>query len=506
MTFNLANPVFESSRRWAARPALWVGRQEISYSELAALGQRIARWLTDGAARPQGYVAILASRSLMAYAGVVGSCWAGDAYVPLNPQLPEEQLVRLLRVVQPVAIIADEAGLKGMTARVRESCRARLLTGFQELPEHDPHDRPRPMQAEDVAYMIFTSGSTGVPKGVMVPFRAVFQFIASMQQIYGFVPGDRFSQAFNLTFDVSVHDMFVAWNAGASVHVPPATQLMAPLKFIQERELTVWGSVPSTLVFMERMKMLPPGAFPSLRYSIFAGEPLPVRSAQAWQQAAPNSVIDNQYGPTECCVFSTMQRLTEPLNVTPQRGVVAIGKPLPGFKAGVLDESGSFLSPGQHGELVLTGPQVAIGYFQDAQRTAERFPVIDGQIWYRTGDQVYEDDSGAYHHLGRIDAQVKILGHRVELGEIEAHLGEICRSDAVAAVAWPVDHGSASGIVAFHCGEGLSPQQVRDAMTLRVPRYMVPKQVRRLENLPLTPNGKIDRKTLVEMLEKEQQN
>ncbi len=503
MSFNLANPLFEHSRRHGKRPAAWIAGDEISYSELAALAQRIARWLTNGAARPQGYVAILASRGVMAYAGVLGACWAGDAYVPLNPELPEEQLARLLHIVEPVAVIVDDAGRKALSARVREASNARVLTGFHELPAFDPHDQPRTMQAEDLAYMIFTSGSTGVPKGVMVPARAVFHLITSLQQIYGFKHEDRFSQAYNLSFDGSVHDIFTAWNAGASVNVVPATQLMAPLKFIQERQLTVWASVPSTAVFLERMKMLYPGAFPTLRYSILAGEPLPVRSAQAWQQAAPNSVVDNLYGPTECCVFSTMERLSDPVNVTPQRGVVAIGKPLPGFKAAVFSESRCSLPRGSQGELALTGPQVALGYFKDAERTADRFPVIDGQVWYRTGDLVYQDDSAAYHHLGRIDAQVKILGHRVELGEVEAHLSEICGSDSVAAVAWPINHGSASGIVAFHCTDGFLPQEIRDAMTLRVPRYMVPQQVRQLANLPLTPNGKIDRKALVEMLESE---
>src|SRR5579859_4999102 len=338
MSFNLANPLFEHSRRHGKRPAAWIAGDEISYSELAALAQRIARWLTNGAARPQGYVAILASRGVMAYAGVLGACWAGDAYVPLNPELPEEQLARLLHIVEPVAVIVDDAGRKALSARVREASNARVLTGFHQLPAFDPHDQPRTMQAEDLAYMIFTSGSTGVPKGVMVPARAVFHLITSLQQIYGFQHEDRFSQAYNLSFDGSVHDIFAAWNAGASVNVVPATQLMAPLKFIQERQLTVWASVPSTAVFLERMKMLYPGAFPTLRYSILAGEPLPVRSAQAWQQAAPNSVVDNLYGPTECCVFSTMERLSDPVNVTPQRGVVAIGKPLPGFKAAVFSE------------------------------------------------------------------------------------------------------------------------------------------------------------------------
>lgn len=247
--------------------------------------------------------------------------------------------------------------------------------------------------------------------------------------------------------------------------------------------------------------MLAPGAFPSLRYTIFSGEPLPLRSALAWQKAAPNSVVDNILGHTECCCFSTLERLSDPPNVTAKLGLVAVGKPLPGFEAAVFDKACHPLPPGEEGELALAGPQVAQGYFQDQERTAARFPRIDGKVWYRTGDLVVVDQSGSLHHLGRIDNQVKVLGHRIELGEVESHLSAICGTDAVAAVAWPVEHGSARGIAAFHTTEGLSAQEIRDKMTLIVPRYMVPQQVRRLERIPLTEQGKIDRASLRAMLD-----
>ena len=501
MNYNLAAPMFRHSMTQGSRLAVSVGGREVSYAELAALAQRVARWITAGTSRPRGFVGVLASRSVEAYAGVLGTCWSGNAYVPLNPQLPEERLAQLLGIIQPVAVVVDDAGRETLSARVREACAAPILSNLEELPPFDPGDRPCEVGAEDVGYMIFTSGSTGVPKGVLVPNRAVHHLVSALQEVYGFGPEDRFSKAYNLSFDGSIHDMFTAWHVGGSVHPVPAQMLMAPMKFIQERRLTVWASVPSTAVFMERLRMLQPGAFPSLRCTIFSGEPLPLRSALAWQQAAPNSVVDNICGHTECCCFSTLERLTDSPNVTPKRGLVAIGKPLPGFEAAVFDESCRPLGSGQEGELALAGPQVALGYFGDAERTAARFPVIDGKVWYRTGDLVYREESGIYHHLGRVDHQVKIRGHRVELGEVEAHLAEICGSDSVAAVAWPVDHGSARGVVAFHCVQGLAPEDVRDALMRRIPRYAVPQQVLRLTDIPLTPNGKIDRKLLVEMLE-----
>ena len=194
-------------------------------------------------------------------------------------------------------------------------------------------------------------------------------------------------------------------------------------------------------------------------------------------------------------MFSTLERVSL---ITPNRGLVAIGKPLPGFEAAVFDEACTCLPPGQEGELALSGPQLAKGYFQDPERTAARFPVINGKTWYRTGDLVCQDESGIYHHLGRIDRQIKILGHRVELGEIElgASLDWIrwLRSGP-----WT---RSARGIVAFHCTETRSTQEIRDAMLQRVPRYAVPTQVLRLPTMPLTTNGKVDRAALIEVLER----
>jgi non-ribosomal peptide synthetase component F len=271
LKYNLSSGVLERSlTTGGSRLAAHAGGLDITYIELSSLAQRVASWLTAGPPRAPRFVGVLASRSMMAYAGVLGTCWAGDAYVPLSPKLPEERLAQLIDVIQPVALIVDEAGLKALTGRARDAAPVRVLTSVDDLPAHDPGDRPREVEPEDIAYMIFTSGSTGVPKGVPVPNRAVQSLVESMRQIYQFRPEDRFSKASNLSFDVSVHEMFTAWSVGASVNAVPASQLMAPLKFIQERAITVWGSTPSTAVFMEEMRMLRPGAMPSLRIPLNA--------------------------------------------------------------------------------------------------------------------------------------------------------------------------------------------------------------------------------------------
>jgi len=518
-TFNLAQPFYENSVTNSQGLALFVGEMRFSYGELANLARRISGWLGLKSGKVPGKVGILASRTLEAYAGVLGTVWSGAAYVPINPRTPEDRLIRILRMMELDALIADQAGLDLLSDRVLERAPSRILLGagakpsqsalgFQgisfeslaELADEGP-DQPVTVAEDALAYIIFTSGTTGTPKGIMIETGSLAQFSGVVQDRCGFRPTDRVSQVAELTFDNSVLDLFVTWAAGAGLYVVPASQLMAPAKFIRDHELTIWFSVPSTACFMERMKMLKPGAFPSLRCSIFAGEALPIASAQAWQIAAPNSVVENFYGPTEVTVVCTAQRLEDPPNVTRNRGSLAIGKPFPGIQAGIVDASLNCLPSGEEGELVVSGRQVARGYYQDPELTAARFPTLQGRRWYRTGDQAYQDSSAAFHHLGRIDNQVKILGNRVELEEVEAHLREIIGTDLVAAVAWPLADGRATGISAFHCAAGVTLADVREGMKKLVPAYMIPLQVHHLDALPLGPTGKIDRRALVRLLD-----
>jgi amino acid adenylation domain-containing protein len=518
MSTNLALSFFNNARNHPQRLALSVNQRDFAYGELAEVVERIAGWLQSRSADQVKLVGILASRNWAAYAGLLGACWAGAAYVPLNPDWPERRLLGILERTELDALVVDDRGLKLLTAQVLKQSPKHILApgstsfslgtspacariaGFDALPPPDHHHLPRTLGEDDLAYIMFTSGTTGSPKGVMVSTGNVSAFLAAMQEVYPFGSQDRVSQTYDLTFDPSVLDMFTTWSSGASLHVVPAGQLMGPSRFIRERELTCWFSVPSTIAFMQNMKMLTPGAFPSVRYSIFCGEPLPVSSAELWQRAAPNSVIDNLYGPTEATVVCIGQSCAEPIVVTESRGTVAIGKPLGGMDAAIVDASLTFLAPGEKGELALSGKQVARGYFKDPQKTAERFPSIDGRVWYLTGDLAYQDADGRFHHLGRTDNQVKVLGNRVELEDVEAHLREVCGVDSVAAVAWPITNGSAGGIVAFVGGSTLTAAEIRERIQRRVPKYMVPTEVRFLLRLPLSASGKTDRKTLAAML------
>jgi non-ribosomal peptide synthetase component F len=195
------------------------------------------------------------------------------------------------------------------------------------------------MPGEALAYLMFTSGTTGTPKGVMVTAANLHHFAMVMQQRYQIGPGDRLSRASEITFDLSVFDIFVGLGNGAAVCVVPQAQRLAPARFIRERRLTVWFSVPSVATALQQLKMLKPGSLSQLRWSLFCGELLPVAVAAAWQAAAPNSVVENLYGPTEATVSCLLQRVPADITaagaVTANRGIVAIGRPNPGMRAAV---------------------------------------------------------------------------------------------------------------------------------------------------------------------------
>jgi len=520
MNLNLAHGFYESCVHFPDHLALSVGNQGLSYIQLCRLVQPLAGWLRCNARSAAPRVGILASRSLSTYISILGTCWAGGVYVPMSVNLPEDRLTQLLGRVQADALVVDAESMPLLSQRVLPHCPLLILSpelatsvvmphrpnakiaGRDALPAFDPRDQPVPVKSEDLAYIIFTSGTTGIPKGVMITASAVAHFVSVMQGRYALEPSDRVAGMTETTFDISVFDMFVTWSCGGSLHVVPSTQLMAPAGFVRDRKCTVIFTVPSVISGMRRMKMLRAGLMPTLRYSLFAGEPLPVTSAQVWKEAAHNSVVDDLFGPTEATVVCIGQRFFGPENATPNRGVVAIGVPFPGMEAAIGGSSLQFLADGEQGELLLGGPQLSSGYFREDNLTSGSFPVLGGKRWYRTGDLAYRDSAGTFHHLGRIDNQVKVRGLRVELEEVEAYLREICGTDSVAAVAWPVDHGSANGIVAFVGGQiGMDDPDVTRRIKSRLPSYMVPSTIHRIDSLPLNANGKVNRKELVALLD-----
>src|SRR5438552_3456210 len=491
-----------SCQQFPDRSAISVAGHEVSYAELGQRAKRLAATLQREA--PEAAVpltAVFAYRSETAYAGVLACLMAGHGYVPLNRTFPvgrtrlmlerslchsviidagsESQLDELLRglTVQLVLLCPDRSDTSELAAKFP----AHRVLGTNDFAPAQQWQLPD-VSVNSIAYLLFTSGSTGQPKGVMVSHANVIHYVDYVTNRYDYTSDDRVSQTFDLTFDLSAHDMFVAWENGACLCCPTQKQLIKPGGFINDARLTAWFSVPSTAVFMRRLGVLKPGLYPGLRLSLFCGEALPLEIAREWASAAPNSVIENIYGPTELTIACTAYRwddVNSPAEC--EQGIVPIGELFEDMHALIVDEQVREVEEGSDGELLMTGPQLSLGYWQDEQRTKSAFvPVTkDERTYYRTGDRVRRagrDKPLVY--LGRLDNQIKILGHRVELGEVEAVIREISGVAGVVALGWPRTGSGADAIEVFLETNAFDKQELINRLKTRLRPYMVPRGIR----------------------------
>ncbi len=491
-------------RQWPDQLALEVADHRLTYRELADAADRLAALVL--AARPgrPRRVGVLAGRSLTAYAGYLAALRAGATVVPLNPSFPTARLALLCAQAGVDVVITDvevPAGLPAETAVVDLCDDTPLRPGAGPVPVVDAAPA-----STGVAYLLFTSGSTGVPKGVPVTHANTVEYLDLSIARYGAGPGCRFSQTFDLTFDPSVFDLFVAWGSGATVVVPRRDELMAPVDFVNRRGITHWYSVPWFAAMADRLGLLTPNAMPGLRWSLFIGDRLTLDEAGAWQRAAPGSTVENTYGPTELTVSCTTYRLPAERDAWPvtANGTVPIGDAYPHLEAVVLDENGH---PADDGELCVRGPQRFAGYLDPADnagrflswdghtsRTYDGTGPLDETHWYRTGDRVRAGATGLVH-IGRLDHQVKVQGYRIELGEIEALVRAHDSVDDAIVLAVPARLGGLE-IVAAVTGPGVRTADLTSSLCTQLPRYMVPARIKHLPSLPLNDSRKIDRRRL----------
>jgi len=491
-----------SAERHANAPALEVGGERLTYGELDELAARAASAVSAAAGGRARAVGLRCSRSVAAYAGYLGALRAGAAVVPLSPALPVARSLAMCRAAGVAVVVADDAGA---AEPLDEAVPLVRLTGtsWRSRPAEAPAPPPDPAGPDDVAYVLFTSGTTARPKGVPIRHRQLAEYLAFSIDRYRVGPGCRLSQTFELSFDPSVFDLFVAWGAGATVVVPRPEEVLTPARFVTGRGISHWFSVPSVIPLARRLRGLPPGAMPGLRWGLFAGEPLTLDQAAAWAAAAPAAVVENLYGPTELTITCTAYRLPRASDRWPGtvNGTVPIGRPLPHLEGVVLTGEGA---PGVEGELCVRGPQRFDGYLHRADDDGRFLRLREGigapappprtsDDWYRTGDRVRWED-GELVHLGRTDDQVKVGGYRVEPAEVECVLREHAGADEVVVLAVDAGAGRAE-LRGFYTGPGSEREILRHARR-RLPSYLVPARLLHLSELPLNPNGKVDRNRL----------
>jgi amino acid adenylation domain-containing protein len=500
--------------------ALVLGDETMTYGELETAANRLAHALVEQGCKPGDRVGVLAAKTPWTIAALIAVMRAGAAYVPVDSASPPARVARIVRAAEPTLLLADATATALVDGLVEEGlgdlavgALAEPLAGqrfasvfarddLASLPAQAPTES---IQREtDLAHLLFTSGSTGVPKGVMISHANVVAFVEWALRHFGTRAGDRVSGHPPLHFDLSTFDIYATLAAGAELHLVPAALGLDPkgtARFIRDRELTQWFSVPSVLTYLARFDAVAQDDFPSLERLLWCGEVLPTPVLAHWMRRLPRVRFTNLYGPTEATIASSYYDVPEvPLD---ESVPVPIGLPCDGESLVVLD--GDTPAPvGGIGELYIGGVGLSPGYWRDEEKTAAAFradPSDPTQRIYRTGDLARVDDGGIVHFLGRTDSQIKSRGYRIELGEIEAAVNTVAGVRECAVVG--VDTGGFEGTTiccAYSVVDGaeLPAADLRRHITTLIPRYMLPARWDVLDALPTNVNGKIDRPALRE--------
>ncbi|MBW8813475.1 MAG: amino acid adenylation domain-containing protein [Caulobacterales bacterium] len=482
-------------QRHGAEIALEIGREAYTYGDLWARAQAFADAQRDvlGA---DGAVGILPQRSLEAYVGVLGAVIARRPYVSLNMKFPLARQLHIARESRCRVIVAD-----GETAPRR----LELMAGLEASSRSGASEPPaRAAQGgQSPVYYMFTSGTTGRPKGVEVMRDNLAAYLRTIDDVVKLPIGARCSQFFELSFDVSVHDMFYTWFAGGVLCPMGPEDGANMVAFAKARRIDCWYSVPSAIALADRNGWLAPNALPDLRYCLFAGEALSVGLAKQWLAACPKAMGFNLYGPTEGTITITARAFGADDLETWTHASVPIGVANPGGEVVLVAEHGKVEPNPERGELWIGGPQVVAGYVNNPEETQRRFvehsfPGFASRRWYRTGDLVERAADGDLVFLSRIDDQVKVRGYRIELLEVEEAVRAAAGTREVAVAPWPTNEaGGADGLVAFVVGASVSDERIVAACEEVLPVYMAPSRIVRVEQLLLNQNGKVDRKALV---------
>jgi len=464
--------------------------QKISYGDLNDRASRLAFFLQENGAEKEEVIALMLHRSIEMMVGLYGILKSGCAYLPIDPEYPQDRINYMLENSNAKILITDD----GLRKRVSNSKMEIINIYESKIFENQTLNLKKDF-SKNLAYLIYTSGSTGIPKGIMVEHKNVVNFITGVTNKISFESGKTILSLTTISFDIFVLETLLALSKGLRVVLGSPEEQMDPAKMVEavhKHNVEMLQFTPS------RLKMVLDSGkgqeiFGTIKELMVGGEAFPLDLLKELKKIYRGRIF-NMYGPTETTVWSTIKELTNEESIS-------LGEPIANTQIYILDKNNTIKPLGVQGELCIGGDGVARGYWRQDELTREKFinsPFIEGERIYKTGDLARRKYDGTLEFLGRLDDQVKIRGYRIELSEIEHVLLDHENIDA-AAVVVKDDSNNNKILCAYYVSENdLFADELREFLLKKLPGYMVPSYFIRLEKMPMTSNGKIDKKALPE--------
>ena len=492
----------QTAARVPEKTAFYDDRERLTFAQLCRQAKGVGSRLAE-ICRPRTPVALLFDpRSIRNIPALYGALYAGCAYAPLDVMMPPERLALLLALLAPSAILADAKGMSALEACGYEGAAALdERRAAESAPDEEALERVRRQRsAYDPMSILYTSGSTGIPKGSIQNHFSYLHWTQATIQTYGLTADTVFGNQSPFFYANSILDIFPPVALGATVYLMPSGVLTFPKKLIRclnEQHISLLCMTPSSFISVVNADVLTTSCLPELKWGIMSGEPMPWQPLEAWMQATPNADWWHFYGSTE--MFSVAVGRVDKNH--PQDERLPVGKPFKWVDILFVDENMEQVQPGQAGEMLVSSPWIARGYHRDDARTQAAWlddPLGRGwhQRFYRAGDIGCLRPDGQLMVLGRRDAQIKHMGYRMELGEVEAALRSLSgwKDGCV------LHQKEKDELWCFYTGE-LEEKQIKQALKEKLARYMLPDVYVRLDELPHTSNMKLDRKKLAEKMD-----
>lgn len=497
---NVLEYLEHAAKRSPSKTAVQDPDKSCTYAELLQSAQAVGSAVC-GLVPPRSPVIVFTEKSVDALTAFMGIVYAGCFYVMVNPEHPASRIAQILSVTDARLVLTDEAHM----GKLKESGYTRAVHSIESLlgtpirPGRLAQIRAGSADT-DPLYCNFTSGSTGVPKGVLVSHRSVIDFISYFTELFHITGEDVIGNQAPFDFDVSVKDIYSCFSTGAKLVIIPKKMFSIPvqlLDYLCEHKVTTLIWAVSALCMITTLKGFTYRVPQTVNKVLFSGEAMPVRHLNQWRKYLPDALYVNLYGPTEItcnCTYYVVEREFAKDESLP------IGRPFPNERVFLLDETDNLITaPEQTGEVCVAGTALALGYYNAPQQTAKAFvqnPLnrTYPETIYRTGDLAYYNADGDLVFAGRKDFQIKHMGHRIELEEIERSMGS-CQGVVRACCVFDTKRNR---IVAFYVGE-TEKDALYAELAAKLPVYMIPSVFHKMESLPVTPNGKLDRKLLLSM-------